>query len=85
MTAQELAHCVDAAAAALGLDLGDSRPGVLNYFALASGFAEVVQAVPLTPHDESAMAFIPVVPFGVRADAQADRPEMDTSAAEGTP
>ena len=60
MTAQELAQYVDAAAAALGMDLGESRPGVLNYFALAAGFAELVQAVPLTPHDEAAMAFIPV-------------------------
>ena len=62
MTAQELAQYVDAAAAALGMELGESRPGVLNYFALAAGFAELVQAVPLAPHDEAAMAFVPVPP-----------------------
>ena len=72
MTAQELAHYVDAAAAALGMELGESRPGVLNYFALAAGFAELVQAVPLAPHDEAAMAFIPVPP---RADAAQALPE----------
>ncbi|WP_394787308.1 AtzG-like protein [Rhodoferax sp.] len=62
MTGQELETYVDAAAAALGLELGESRPGVLRYFALASGFADLVQAVPLVPQDESSMAFIPVEP-----------------------
>ncbi|MEO5796137.1 MAG: DUF4089 domain-containing protein [Rhodoferax sp.] len=62
MTEQELETYVDAAAAAIGLPLGDARPGVLRYFALASGFADLVQAAPLSVHDESAMAFIPVSP-----------------------
>ncbi len=62
MTEQELKTYVDAAAAVIGLELGESHPGVLHYFALVSGFADLVQAVPLTVHDESPMAFIPVVP-----------------------
>nr|WP_315244676.1 DUF4089 domain-containing protein [uncultured Albidiferax sp.] len=62
MTEQELETYVDAAAAAIGLELGTSRPGVLRYFALASGFADLVNAAPLTVHDESPMAFIPVTP-----------------------
>jgi hypothetical protein len=62
MTEQELEIYVDAAAAAVGLELGTSRPGVLRYFALASGFADIVNATPLTMHDESPMAFIPASP-----------------------
>ncbi|BDT69293.1 hypothetical protein os1_34830 [Comamonadaceae bacterium OS-1] len=62
MTEHELETYVDAAAAAIGLELGISRPGVLRYFALASGFADIVNATPLTVHDESPMAFIPVTP-----------------------
>ena len=62
MNQQELETYVDAAAAAIGLELGESRPGVLRYFALASGFADLVQAVPLSPQDESSMAFIPTSP-----------------------
>lgn len=62
MTEHELETYVDAAAAAIGLELGTSRPGVLRYFALASGFADIVNAAPLTVHDESPMAFIPVTP-----------------------
>jgi|EndMetStandDraft_4_1072995.scaffolds.fasta_scaffold163517_2 hypothetical protein len=59
MTEQQIETYVDAAAAALGLELGDARPGVLRYYALAAGMAELVQAVPLTVQDESPMAFIP--------------------------
>lgn len=69
MTEEELAKYVDAAAAAVGLQLGDSRAGVLNYFALAAGFAQQVQAVPLTPHDESAMGFVPVAPGTARSES----------------
>lgn len=62
MTEPQMESYVDAAAAALGLELGESRPGVLRYYALAAGMAELVQAVPLAPQDESPMAFIPVSP-----------------------
>lgn len=54
---------VDAAAAALDLNLGpDHRPGVLRFFALAAEMAAVVDAVPLEPHAESAVSFVPVGP-----------------------
>ena len=69
MTEQELETYVDAAAAALGLTLGESRAEVLRYFALASGFADLVQAVPLTPQDETSMAYIPTSPVLVAGDA----------------
>lgn len=68
MTAQELEAYVDASAAALGLTLGESRPEVLRYFALASGFADLVQAVPLTSEDETSMAFIPTCPVRSSGD-----------------
>ena len=65
MKPQDIAGYVDASAAALGLTLQqdgqDWRPGVLRYFALAASFAEIVEAVPLTPADESGMAFVPVL------------------------
>ena len=38
------------------------RPGVLRYFTLASEFAALIDAVPLQPHDEAAMCFVPVEP-----------------------
>ncbi len=51
---------VDAAAAALELPIAaEHRPGVLRYFALAAAFAEQLDAVPLSPHDESAVNFVP--------------------------
>lgn len=54
---------VDAVAAALGLPLApEHRPGVLRYFGLAAGMAELVNGLPLTPHDEPAGAFVPIVP-----------------------
>jgi hypothetical protein len=54
---------VDAAAALLGLPLApEHRPGVLGFFALAAAMADVVNAVPLTPHDDSPMRFEPVSP-----------------------
>jgi hypothetical protein len=68
MTPTQIETYVDAASAALGLTLRrDHREGVLRYFALAAGFADIVDAVPLAPHDESAMGFMPVSP--------AERPE----------
>ncbi len=62
MNADEQAAYVDAAAAALGLDIAAYRDGVLRYFALAASMNDVVDAVPLSPHDESAETFVPVVP-----------------------
>ncbi len=61
MTPQQMETYVDAAAAALELPLSPvHRPGVLQFFALAAGFAEQLQAVPLGAHDDPAPVFVPV-------------------------
>ncbi len=60
MTPAQVEAYVDAAAQALDLPLApEHRSGVLRYFALAAAFADEVQAVPLTPHDEPAVNFVP--------------------------
>ena len=65
MTPAQTEAYVDAAATALGLGLRtEHRPGVIGFFTLAAGMAELVEAVPLETHAESAMAFAPVVPEG---------------------
>jgi hypothetical protein len=54
---------VDAAAIALELSLApEHRPGVLMYFQLAAGLAELVMAQPLRAEDETAPVFTPVAP-----------------------
>jgi Protein of unknown function (DUF4089) len=61
MTPKEIENYVDAAAAALKLPLSaDHRPGVLNYFALASGLADLVAAHPLGITDDPAESFEPI-------------------------
>ena len=63
MTPAQTEAYVDAAAAALDLQLRpDHRPGVLRYFALAAEMAALVEAVPLAPHAEPAVVFVPVSP-----------------------
>jgi len=63
MTAREIEAYVDAAAAAMALPIAaEFRAGVLFYFALAASLAELVQAVPLGPHDDPAGVFTPVPP-----------------------
>ena len=42
----------------------EHRPGVLQFFALAANMAELVQGLPLEPHDESGNVFQPVPPHG---------------------
>ena len=65
MTPAQIETYVDAASFAVGLRLrADHRPGVLRFFALAAEFAALVEAVPLTERDESAMSFAPVAPAG---------------------
>jgi Protein of unknown function (DUF4089) len=60
MTPAQIEAYVDAAAAALELAIApEHRLGVLRYFALAAAFADEVQAVPLTPHDEPAVNYLP--------------------------
>jgi hypothetical protein len=64
MTPAQTEAYVDAAAAALDLPLSpEHRPGVLQFFALAAGFAAQLQAVPLDAHDDPAPVFVPVEPF----------------------
>lgn len=54
---------VDAASAALALPLTpEHRPGVIAYFLLAAGLAEVVMVWPLGVADEPAPAFVPIGP-----------------------
>ncbi len=62
MTTAEHAAYVDAAAALLGLDIAPYRDGVLGYFALAASMNAIVEAFPLSAHDESGEVFVPVVP-----------------------
>ncbi|MFN9471706.1 DUF4089 domain-containing protein [Acidovorax sp.] len=63
MNAAELERYLDAASAAIGLPIApEHRAAVLGYLALASGFADTVNAVPLDATDEPAMAFVPVSP-----------------------
>ncbi|MDM0077620.1 DUF4089 domain-containing protein [Variovorax sp. J2P1-59] len=63
MTPAQIESYVDATSAALGLNLRpDHRPGVVRFFGLAAEFAALVEAVPLGPHDESAVNFTPVEP-----------------------
>ena len=63
MNAAELERYLDAASAAVGLPIApEHRAAVLGYLALASGFADTVNAVPLDATDEPAMAFVPVTP-----------------------
>ena len=59
----QIEAAVDAAAALLQLPLSAAhRPGVLRYFVLAAGMAQVVNAVPLGRDDESGAVFRPVEP-----------------------
>lgn len=65
MTPAQIDAYVDAAAAALDLPLNpEHRPGVLQFFALAAGFAAQLQAVPLDAHNDPAPVFVPVEPSG---------------------
>ncbi len=61
--ARQIEAYVDATAALLGLPLAaEHRPGVLRYFALAAGLAELLNGMPLATHDEPAEVFIPIEP-----------------------
>jgi hypothetical protein len=67
MTPAQIEAYVDAAAAALQLPLKpEHRPGVLHYFALAAGMAELVGAHPLATADDPAEAFVPIAPRRAR-------------------
>lgn len=63
LTAQQVEAIVAANAAALGLHIAaEHRPGVLAFFALAAGMADLVNAQPLAVDDEPANVFMPVSP-----------------------
>jgi len=63
MTPEEIEAYVDAAAAALALPIApEHRPGVLAYFALAAGYADLVNMQAFGIEDESAAGFVPVAP-----------------------
>jgi hypothetical protein len=74
MEPERIEAYVDAAAAALGVPLHpEHRPGVLHYFALAAGLAELVMAARLGPLDEPAPVFVPIAPADLRGDGAARR------------
>jgi Protein of unknown function (DUF4089) len=53
---------VDAAASAIGLPIADEhRIGVVRYVQLAAGLAQQVMSFELSPEDEAANVFVPVV------------------------
>jgi len=65
MTPQQIEQYVDAASAALELNLKpEHRPGVLENFTRLAQLAAVVNAFPLTPEDEPAPLWSPGVPTG---------------------
>lgn len=51
---------VDAAAAVMGLPIGPYREGVVRYFGIAADMAAVLDAFPLSVHDESAEIYEPI-------------------------
>jgi len=60
-TPSQIEAMMEASAALIGLTLDPQyRPGVLTYFTLAARMAQVVQAVPLCPLDETGALFRPV-------------------------
>jgi hypothetical protein len=65
MTPQQIEALVAASAAALDLRIAaEHKPGVLAFFALAAGMADIVQGMPLDVADESGSVFVPVAPEG---------------------
>ena len=54
---------VDATAALIGLPIApEFRAGVLRYFGIAAGLAQLVMAQPLDTEDEAAALFVPLSP-----------------------
>ena len=65
LTAMQIEAYVDAVSTALQLPIhAEHRPGVLSYFALAAGMAELVAGQPLGVADEPAEVFVPISPTG---------------------
>ena len=64
-TSLQIEAYVDAVSTALQLPIhAEHRPGVLSYFALAAGMAELVAGQLLGTADDPAEAFVPVSPTG---------------------
>ena len=60
---EQIDALVGAQAAALGLVIpAEYRAGVRQYLALAASMAELVDGLPLAPHDEPGSVFHPVPP-----------------------
>jgi hypothetical protein len=71
MTPAQIEAYVDATAAALKLPLNaEHRPGVLHYFALAAGMADLIAAQSLGIADDPAEAFVPIVPIAPGGNAR---------------
>ncbi len=65
LTPQQIEAVVAANAATLGLRIAaEHKPGVLAFFTLAAGMAELLQGMPLGVADESGSVFMPVAPEG---------------------
>ena len=63
LRAEQIEAVVDANAALLALPIApEHRPGVLRYFTLAAGLAELLNGVPIATHDEPAEVFTPIGP-----------------------
>ena len=63
LTPQQIEAAVSANAALLDLHIAaEHRPGVVAFFTLAAGMAELVQGLPLGVDDEPGNVFEPVVP-----------------------
>jgi hypothetical protein len=63
MRNDELEAYVDAASAALGLQIDAAhRPGVVHYLGLAAAMADLVMATPLAVDAEPAAVFVPIGP-----------------------
>lgn len=63
LTPAQVEAIVHANAAALGLHIAAGhRPGVLAFFALAAGMAQLVDGMALDVEDEPAAVFTPVAP-----------------------
>ncbi|MBX3603752.1 MAG: DUF4089 domain-containing protein [Piscinibacter sp.] len=68
LTPQQVEALVNANAAALELHLAaEHKPGVLAFFALAAGMADLVMGQKLGVEDESGSVFEPVAPRGPAA------------------
>jgi Protein of unknown function (DUF4089) len=65
LTPQQIEAIVAANAVALDLRIAaEHKPGVLAFFTLAAGMADLVMALPLEVADESGSVFVPVAPEG---------------------